>query len=765
MPIVGLPPWLAQRIAMSQTIIHAEEVKVAACSGTASIGLGVAGTESRSDVYVAETFSSFQSDGLGNGSAITTARTQAGDYLVVCTADSQFTTPPTPPAGWTSAGIPITDHTGPFETYVWYLKNPAAQTTYTWTLPGGRRTIDGALVRGAHGTTLFDAVSSLATASGTSHASPSVVTTGTNRGLLAFNVLRGFPTSAWSQATNWTEYIETVGADAVTNMQVSLQARTAPTAGTYSDTFTCAIAEPAIVILLAVIPAFTPVILPKLATLTQNFLSTPVDWTAANSASVSGGLAILPCGSTYSSLVTTNQFDAIGSSAFIDVSELPAIGTGTTEAQFQVWFDVDNYLLIEKIGTTLLCRVRDSAVNTDNYLTYVPGTHRFWRIAESSGNAIFSTSADGFTWTTAFTVAHTMTTELANTQVRLGCGYYGTETTPGTFKVASVNIVEAVETGTTSVPLRSTGNATKSVIEPGTTNLATTTSGTAVKKAIQTGNCAAPLRATGSAVRIASPVGANVVALRSTGTGIKIAKSVGSATLALRDSSTATKTTLEVGTTTLAMTAVGAVTTGTARAQFGNCQVPLRTASTSIKIAQDVGTSRTALRSASTAIKIGKASSLNQFALRTVGGASKTAIGTATTTIAVTLLGQVNTAAARQQTGTAQVPLRGSGTSVKRAIAPSTCSIALRSASATIKLAVPTGAASLAVCTSSTTFKKSLNVGTVRVAMTVTFTVQVITANPNLVIRLITVGSTILGSDQGATVIQPTTANTTVIRL
>lgn len=269
------PPWLMIEIAQAQMAYRRSDpspgvetgtaglvvtasstaVKVASCSGRTGLGLASAGTETRTDVYVAETFSSTQSDGGGDGKAITTARTYTGDYLIVAVTDSQSATPPTAPGGWTEITIPDTDSGTNFEVHVYRLLNPAAQTTYTWTVVGGRRTIIGALVRGADTTTLLDEADSLETVSGTSHASPSVTTLGTNRAILAFDVLRGFPTSAWSQASGWLEYIEAVGGDATTNMQVSLQARTAPTAGAYSDTFTCANAEPAIVVLLAVIPA------------------------------------------------------------------------------------------------------------------------------------------------------------------------------------------------------------------------------------------------------------------------------------------------------------------------------------------------------------------------------------------------------------------------------------------------------------------------------------------------------------------------------
>lgn len=195
--------------------------------------------------YVAAQYSSFQGDGGNDGSAITTdSQPQPGDQLLVAVCDSQSATAPTPPAGWAEIPVSDTDQGTQFETHYFLLANPAASTTYTWTVVGGRRTITGILVRGG----VFEGGDTLETATSTSHVSPSVTSAGTDRLAVAVLTNRSFPLCAWTenQAGSWDERVQTVGGDGVTNMQVSVQNRPVG-AGTVSDTFLCANAEPAII--------------------------------------------------------------------------------------------------------------------------------------------------------------------------------------------------------------------------------------------------------------------------------------------------------------------------------------------------------------------------------------------------------------------------------------------------------------------------------------------------------------------------------------
>lgn len=195
--------------------------------------------------YVAAQYSSFQGDGGNDGSAVTTdGKPLPGDQLLVAVTDSQSATPPTAPAGWAEIPVSDTDQGSAFETHYYLLANPAASTTYTWTVVGGRRTITGILVRGG----VYEVGDTLETATSTSHTSPTVTSIGTDRLAVAVLVNRSFPTCTWTenQAGSWDERVQTVGGDGVTNMQVSVQNRPVGP-GAISDTFLCANGEPAII--------------------------------------------------------------------------------------------------------------------------------------------------------------------------------------------------------------------------------------------------------------------------------------------------------------------------------------------------------------------------------------------------------------------------------------------------------------------------------------------------------------------------------------
>lgn len=208
--------------------------------------------------YIVSTYASWMSDGFGNGFAFTTdTDVAAGDWAICCVTDSQAATPPVTPTGVDRWQLLHTNNSSTSFEASWYaLYNPRPVTTYTWSITGGRRSIVAAVIRGADPQQLLDGTpNSLATAAATIHASNTVTTTGPWRLLLAFPVLRAFPTARWSPHSSWRMWTEAFGADASTNMDVALLARAAQTAGPYSDAFTLAGTEPAIVGLLAVRPA------------------------------------------------------------------------------------------------------------------------------------------------------------------------------------------------------------------------------------------------------------------------------------------------------------------------------------------------------------------------------------------------------------------------------------------------------------------------------------------------------------------------------
>lgn len=739
---VGPPPWIARQIAMQQTLNRFQEnappppgaenatlvaglsasgsaVRVASCSGRASLGLSTASTETRTDVYVAEYFSSFQSDGLGNGSAITTARTYTGDRLIVAVTDSQSSTPPTAPGGWSEITLPDTDQGTNFEVHVYQLLNPAALTTYTWTITGGRRTIVGALVRGASTTTLLDEADSLETATSTTHASPSVVTLGPNRAILAFNVLRGFPTSAWSQASGWLEYVETVGGDATTNMQVSLQARTAPTATTYSDTFTCAVAEPAIIVLLAVIPAI-------------------------------GGSGAAETGNAQLALTTKGSAVKVATPTGRCTTALIGTGAATKKASTVA-------------GATAL-----ALSNTSN---------------EAKKSINTGTSYLGLTATeTAAPRQQTgKTTTLlrptgaeAKVAIAAGTEVLALRTTSTSFKTSK-------DVGTATVAFRDIALPLKKSIDVGALTIALSASGTetvGVARA-QTGTCAVPLRNSATDTKIAQSSGTNVLALRTAAIEAKISKTVGTAIVSLRDTSTALKKSINIGTAACALAAVGAVTSSVARAQTGTCALLIRATGTALKISSTIGTNVLPLRATSIASKISKDVGTSTVPLRSTANEAKTAKTVGTSTTILIANSQASSANVRQQTGTSQVSLRNVGNAAKKAPGVASTSILLRCTTDARKIAKPGASTAVVLGATASQQKKALLNGRLSVALTVTFTVQVIMANPNTVIRFgsnTTViktglnetiisnipGQTLIGQDNGATIIKQNQGQTLI---
>lgn len=570
-PIVnaGPPPWLARQIAIAQTRARFTQdappppgaengtltsalttsgtaVKIAACTGRAGLGLSSSATESRQDVYIAEWFSSVQGDGLGNGSAITTARTYAGDRLIVAVTDSQSTTPPTKPGGWNDITLPDNSSGTNFEVFLYELINPAAQTTYTWTVTGGRRTIMGALVRGASTTTLLDEADSLETASSTSHASPSVLTLGPNRAIIAYNVLRGFPNSAWSQASGWLEYAEAVGGDGTTNMQVSLQARTAPTATTYSDTFTCANAEPAIVVLLAVIPT------------------------------VGGTGATAETGNTQLAVTTTGK----------------AIKVAAQNGQCATAF-VGNAVATKKAIAASSTTIAITNVGSETKKSINTGTSYLAITAAETASPRQQTGR------TTILLRQTS----AEVKIAKPAG-----TTTVVLRNASTALKIAKTVGTVTTALNDTSVAVKKSIDNAVVTIAITASGAETSGVArqQAGTTALTLRNSATAVKILPATATSVVPLRSAATAVKISKSVGTSVIALRDAATALKKSVTAGNATLALTAVGAETSGVARAQSGSCAVSLRTAGTSLKTIGSTGTSVLSVRLSGSTAKTSK---------------------------------------------------------------------------------------------------------------------------------------------------------------
>lgn len=214
---------------------------------------------------VVASYTSVQGDGGNVGLAITTDGTPAaGDYLVVGQGVNANADTLTPPGGWTEATVGdnvVTTSGGQLR--VWYLKNPAASTTYTWTVSTStRRSIIGALVRGADGTTFIDVKGSLETAPGATHTAPSVTTTGTDRLVVDFAFHRQFAPDAagWTPPASgltWTKHADVEGVDSNNNIRLAVGSATAASAGAVSTAGWTAtdVFEDSLILRIAVIPA------------------------------------------------------------------------------------------------------------------------------------------------------------------------------------------------------------------------------------------------------------------------------------------------------------------------------------------------------------------------------------------------------------------------------------------------------------------------------------------------------------------------------
>jgi len=191
---------------------------------------------------VVATYTSVQGDGGGLGLAVTTDGTPAtDDYLVVGLGVNANADTLTPPGGWTEATVGdnvVTTSGGQFR--AWYLKNPAASTTYTWSVSTStRRSIIGVLVRGADTTTFIDVKGSLESAIGSSHAPPAVTTTGADRLIIDFAFHRQFSPDAagWTPPASgltWTKHADIQGADSNNNVRLAVGSAPAPSAGAVS---------------------------------------------------------------------------------------------------------------------------------------------------------------------------------------------------------------------------------------------------------------------------------------------------------------------------------------------------------------------------------------------------------------------------------------------------------------------------------------------------------------------------------------------------
>lgn len=134
----------------------------------------------------------------------------------------------------------------------------------------------------------------------------------------------------------------------------------------------------------------------------------------------------IACQSYYPTLTANGPFDATGSSLFARVTPAP-VGNGSTQTIMRFALDGSNRATFYTDGGQILtARVTNAGADTTIVIgPYDAYQHLWWRLRESSGNVLFDTSPDGYTWVNRATIAYTWNAT-AVSAVFL-CGFYASE--------------------------------------------------------------------------------------------------------------------------------------------------------------------------------------------------------------------------------------------------------------------------------------------------------------------------------------------------
>lgn len=172
----------------------------------------------------------------------------------------------------------------------------------------------------------------------------------------------------------------------------------------------------------------------KMATLVDFFGAPTLNTTLWNNSSGLPNVALdtaldrvqINCTAGYPQLGGNGPWDLTGDSIFARISPAP-VGAGTTQTIMRVFVDANNRAsLFVDGGAVLTASVVNAGVTTSTVIgAYNPYAHSWWRIREASGNVLYETAPDGWTWTTRATLAHSWSA--VSVSVIWFCGYFGAE--------------------------------------------------------------------------------------------------------------------------------------------------------------------------------------------------------------------------------------------------------------------------------------------------------------------------------------------------
>jgi hypothetical protein len=155
---------------------------------------------------------------------------------------------------------------------------------------------------------------------------------------------------------------------------------------------------------------------PKLTTLVDGFTGTAINSTVWNNQTAGVAtldavndrvtVAVGTAASTFNSF-GSGQYDATGASIFAQITPAP-YGNGGVSTSMKLDAGSNNAISAVKNSTSFFIQIENSgSFSTAATLpTYDANAHRWWKFTESSGSFIFSTSPDGYNWTTQATVAY-----------------------------------------------------------------------------------------------------------------------------------------------------------------------------------------------------------------------------------------------------------------------------------------------------------------------------------------------------------------------